>query len=190
MPTQQEIAVALQGAIRLAKLDGSGLNFFDRTLDGFWKSFFAAAMVAPLLIAVTYMTEPPTPDSVSWLKIAVVEASAYATRWLAYPVLMLHLTELLGRRSRYFDFMVPYNWVNVPQTMLWAMVSLVTTIGVLPNMMSQGLWLVAFVSIIVYQWFVAKVGLMVPGNIAAMLVLLDLAVSLGIGAVKLRLLGI
>ena len=60
IPSTTEIAYAFYGAWRLAHLDASGLKYFDTSLDGFWKSFFAAVLVAPAyaLIVVTEITGP------------------------------------------------------------------------------------------------------------------------------------
>ena len=44
IPTTREIVFGLYGAWRLAHLDRGGLGYFDASVEGFWKSFFAAAM--------------------------------------------------------------------------------------------------------------------------------------------------
>ena len=47
IPSPLEIAYGIYGAWRLARLDVTGMEVFDRTVAGFWKSFFAAVLVAP-----------------------------------------------------------------------------------------------------------------------------------------------
>tara|TARA_B000000441_G_C21433914_1_gene172702 strand:+ start:282 stop:512 length:231 start_codon:yes stop_codon:yes gene_type:complete len=44
------ISVGLSGAIRLIKLDSQGLDYFGDTTADFWRSFLAAAVVAPLFL--------------------------------------------------------------------------------------------------------------------------------------------
>jgi hypothetical protein len=189
MPNQGEVAAALQGAIRLARLDAGGLAYFDRTLDGFWRSFFAALMLVPVQIALMLLGDGSDGlRDVDPFRLVAVEAIAYALHWLAYPCLMLLVVDVLDRRARFFDFMVPYNWANVPQTVLLLLVAVLTASGVLPMVFTQLLWIAAFSSILVYQWFVAKVGLGVPGRTAALLVLLDLGVHLVIWALQDRIL--
>lgn len=47
MPKFSEIATALYGAYRLARLDPQGMQYFDLSIGGFWRSFFAAVLMAP-----------------------------------------------------------------------------------------------------------------------------------------------
>ena len=47
MPDRQEVLSALYGAYRLAWFDVSGMTFLNLTVEGFWRSFFAAVLVAP-----------------------------------------------------------------------------------------------------------------------------------------------
>ena len=57
IPSVTEIAYALYGAWRLARLDSGGMGYFDRSIAGFWKSFFAALLVAPghiLLLVIEF----------------------------------------------------------------------------------------------------------------------------------------
>ena len=47
MPDHEEVLHSLYGAYRLAFLDRSGMSHFNLSVDGFWRSFFAAVLVAP-----------------------------------------------------------------------------------------------------------------------------------------------
>ena len=48
MPSLAEVARAIYGAWRLMLFDADGMTFFDLSTGGFWRSFFAAVVVAPL----------------------------------------------------------------------------------------------------------------------------------------------
>jgi hypothetical protein len=189
LPSANEVRAALFGSVQLARLDAAGLQFFDRTLGGFWRSFFAAILIAPAQLFLLAVTRE-IPAEVSTVRAVVVETSSYAMAWLAYPFVMLLVVDLLKRRERFFDYMVPYNWTNVPQAMLLLIVALLIAGGVLPARAGNVLWYVALGSIMVYQWFVAKVGLRISGLVAVVLVLLDLSLALSIGQITRQLLGI
>jgi hypothetical protein len=189
LPSANEVRAALVGSVRLARLDASGLQLFDRTLGGFWRSFFAAILIAPTQLFLLAVTRE-IPDDVSVVRAVVVEASSYAMAWLAFPVVMLLVVDLLKRRERFFDYMVAYNWTNVPQAILLLIVTLLIAGGVLPGRLGDVLWYVALGSILTYQWFVAKVGLRISGLVAVALVLLDLVLALSIGAITRQLLRI
>ena len=47
IPDQQEVIRSIYGAWRLPWLDRSGMGHFNLSVDGFWRSFFAAVLVAP-----------------------------------------------------------------------------------------------------------------------------------------------
>ena len=184
-PRVSEITDALHGAIRLAQLDATGLRYFDRTVGGFWRSFFAAILIAPVWIAlVVWRGEIPAGTGVT--RAIAVEAISYAVSWLAYPFLMLLVVDLVRRRERFFDYMVPYNWASVPAN---GMFLIVTAVGsLLPDRLYLLISAMAVVSVLIYQWFIARVGLVVSASTAVALVLLDFLLYLAIDLITQRLL--
>ena len=50
MPTRTEIGRSLYGAWRLLLLDPTGVQWFELSIAGFWRSFFAAALIAPVYV--------------------------------------------------------------------------------------------------------------------------------------------
>jgi len=185
VPSLSEIADALRGAIRLAQLDAAGLRYFDRTLGGFWRSFFAAVLIAPVRV-VLVIWSGEVPSGTGLVRAIAVETIAYAVSWLIYPFAMLFVVDLLRRRERYFDYMVPYNWANVPAAGLFLIVAAVGSL--LPDQVYLFVSLMAFVSVLIYQWFIARVGLVVSATAAVALVLLDLVLYFAIAHVTERLL--
>jgi hypothetical protein len=176
VPSTTEITEALHGTIRLARLDATGLRYFDRTVDGFWRSFFAAVMIAPAHIMLLLLTRR-VPEGASGLRVAAIELIAYAIGWLAFPCAMLLVADLLKRRARYFDYMVAYNWCNVPQIGLLLFVTGLGAAGVLPGLLGLFVVRIALVSILIYQWFIARVGLSISATAAVALVLLDFVIG-------------
>src|SRR5438128_114186 len=134
MPTTAwlEVRLALVGALRLAKGDRGGLACFDRSLDGFWRSFRAAAIAYPLyLMLLTMRVSVAEWERSGGLHILTVETIAYIIAWVAFPLIMLTVTRWIDRAHRFFDFMVPYNWSQVPQSALFVLVGLEPESGVL-----------------------------------------------------------
>jgi hypothetical protein len=185
VPRLSEITDALRGAIQLAQLDATGLRYFDRTAGGFWRSFFAAILIAPVR-AVLIVLSGEVPSGIGLARAIAVETIAYAVSWLIYPFAMLLAVDLLKRRERFFDYMVPYNWANVPAAGLFLIVA--ATGFVLPDRVYLFVSLMAFVSVLIYQWFIARVGLVVSATAAVALVLLDLVLYFAIAHITERLL--
>jgi hypothetical protein len=173
-----EVRLALAGTLRLARGDRGGLACFDRSLDGFWRSFRAAVISYPLYLVLLAMrvSVAEWQHSGGW-RIVTVETIGYVIAWVAFPLLMLNATRWIGRAHRFFDFMVPYNWCQVPQSALFVLVGLVSAGGMLSTQASETIEIVAAIATLVYEWFIARVALDTTGLLAVFVVLLDLVLG-------------
>jgi len=174
-----EARLALIGTLRLARGDRGGLFCFDRSLDGFWRSFRAAAIAFPLYLVLLSMrvTVADWQRAGGW-RILTVETIAYVIGWLAFPLAMVTVTQWLRRAHHFFDFMVPYNWCQVPQSALFVVVGLESESGVLSPTASGAIEVAAAVAVLVYEWFIARVALETSATAAAFIVLIDLVLGI------------
>jgi hypothetical protein len=170
--------LALAGSLRLARGEPGGLSFFDRSLDGFWRSFRAAVICYPLYLVLLSMrvSVADWQRSGGW-RIVVVETIGYVIAWVAFPLMMLTVTRWIGRAHRFFDFMVPYNWCQVPQSALFVLIGLVSAGGALGVRVSAAIEIGAAIATLVYEWFIARVALSTTGLAAVFVVLLDLVLG-------------
>jgi hypothetical protein len=163
----------MMGVLRLAQMDKTGLEFFDRSVSGFWRAFYAAALVLPIYAATLLVVSDVANDPSLWL----IVAPGYAVGWLAFPCLMLTLADLMDRRQRYFDFMVPYLWSALPQNALLCAMTLLSVSGLLPKEVSELPLVCAFFCVLAYKWYLARVGLEVSGGAALGVVVVDVALD-------------
>ena len=179
-----EVQLALAGCLRLARGDRGGLACFDRSLDGFWRSFRAAVICYPLYLVLLAMrvSMAEWQTSGGW-RIVTVETIGYVVAWVAFPLLMLNVVRWIGRVDRFFDFMVPYNWCQVPQSALFVLVGLVSAGGVLSTQASEAMDLAAAIATLLYEWFIARVALDTTGLVAVFVVVLDLVLGVLISRV-------
>ena len=63
LPGLNEIAGSLIGAMRLFRRDAGGLQNFNMTEDGFWRSFFAIALAGPMSICAELILGEPSAHS-------------------------------------------------------------------------------------------------------------------------------
>jgi hypothetical protein len=180
-----EVSLAFTGALRLARGDRAGLACFDRSLDGFWRSFRAAAITYPLYLVLLTMRV----SVVEWQRsggwqIVIVETIGYVIAWVAFPLIMLAVTRRIGRAHRFFDFMVPYNWCQVPQSALFVLVGVGTESRILSPGAGQSLDIVAAVATLIYEWYIARVALETTGSTAIFVVLVDLALGVFINRIS------
>ena len=173
-----EAQLALVGTLRLARGDRGGLSCFDRSLDGFWRSFLAAVISYPLYLVLLTMrvSVAEWERSGAW-RIVTVETIGYVIAWVGFPLLIFYVLRWLGRAHRFFDFMVPYNWCQVPQSALFVLVGLVSVGGMLSAQASETIDMLAAIATLVYEWFIARVALDTTGLVAALVVLLDLVLG-------------
>jgi hypothetical protein len=180
MPTAawREVRFALVGVLRLARGDRGGLSCFDRSIDGFWRSFRAAVIAYPLyLILLTMKVTVAEWQKSGGLWIVSVETIAYVIAWSAFPLIMVTVTRWLDRAHRFFDFMVPYNWSQLPQTALFALVGLEAESGVFGAPSGQAVEVVAAIAILVYEWYIARVALDITAVAAVLVVFVDLVLG-------------
>jgi len=181
MPTMawSEVRLALIGALRLARGDRGGLTYFDRSEEGFWRSFRAAVISYPLYLVLLSMrvTVAEWERSGAFL-IITVETIAYVIAWTAFPLLMLIVVQRIGRAQRFFDFMVPYNWSQLPQSALFVLVGLESESGVLGTQPAQAIEIAAAVAVLVYEWFIARVALDTTAAAAVFVVFVDLLLGI------------
>lgn len=184
LPTWIEVQLALGGALRLAVGDRRGLGFFDTSIDGFWRSFRAAALCFPLyLILVAFRVSSPQWERSGVPVVLIVETISYVISWVAFPLLVLPLARLIGRENRFLAFMVVYNWSQIPQTALFVLVVLDAATGLLTPGSVAFARLAAAIAVLAYEWYIARVTLAATGAQAMLVVIADLVLASALGRV-------
>ncbi|MFN0041838.1 MAG: hypothetical protein ACKVSF_01335 [Alphaproteobacteria bacterium] len=177
--SEREAAQALRGAYRLARFDARGLDDFDASPGGAWRSFFAAVLVAPghALILAFHLSSSGSPESDGW-HAGALHALAFAIEVAAYPLLMRHVAMAMGRGTRWTLFVAANNWSMVVQ--LGYHLAALGAVELLPGGAGMALATVLFGLVLAYAWFVARSALAIGGPAAAGVVLLDIALSFSI----------
>lgn len=177
MITAREASAALFGAFRLARFDGAGLRFFDDSLGGFWRSFYAAVLAAPFYAVLVYADFSGDPAETDLFRYWLVQAVGYGVGWVIFPLVMVGISRLLDREARYLRYMVAYNWSAVVQAALF------TPFGVISGFSGPEVGLATFPAIVavgyvlVYAWFVAREALGITAFQAVAIVALDQVLS-------------
>jgi hypothetical protein len=177
IPTRQEFAAAFAGVRGLLKLDARAFATFDASHDGFWKSFWAAAILAPFAAAMVARQAMEAPPESPWRFVAF-QIIGYAVSWLAYPLAMVRISAMLGRSDRYFAYMVPYNWFQLVDIVFQGPLLVLALAGILPQQVEALLTLVVLGAELGYGWYIAKNALRVSGGTAAALVVIDQLISI------------
>jgi hypothetical protein len=176
MLTKAELAVALTGVRRVLLCKADAFDQFDATPRGFWNSFWVAFLILPvwafLLVDQESAAGHPQP-----FRYFAIQGIGYAISWIAYPLIMIRISDFLDRWPRYFRYMVAYNWFQLVQTIVWLPLVLLIDAGA-PQSLVALIWLATHGVLLGYSWFIARRGLKVEAGTACALVLIDLLLSL------------
>lgn len=178
MPSYAEIRRSVEAAWLLARGDQRGMALFDLSVDGFWRSFAAALLVAPAyaLVLADQYAHLGWPESPWWTILA--EAISYLSGWVAFPIAAIFLTRLLGLASRYVPLIIANNWSAVVQMGIYTVVVVVGAL--LPAEMRALALLLTTLTVLAYQWFVIRTALGTGGGTALGLVVIDVLLSMAV----------
>lgn len=194
MPLNQEVARSIFAAWRIARFDAGAMNYFNLTLEGFWRSFFAAGLVLPFYLVLTGLqfsrftgiTEAEATPSqlalgdVSLMAFVAVDLVNFACAWVAWPLLMVPIAGFFGLSRNYVPYIIATNWASVLQRGLLIAVNVLMLSGVFPQGLVAVLVVIAYVSVLYYDYLIARAGLDCEIATAIGLVALKAVVTIGI----------
>ena len=183
-----ELNKSLFGAYRLARLDPGGVVFFDTSIEGFWKSFFAAILVAPLFFALLAFKSNNISIEINMLRYFAIEGTAYIIGWFWFPLMIYSLTQTLNLGKNYLQFIVSYNWCSVIQNTVYLPFAILFELNIVSGTTAQIFNLILLSMIVTYIWFIAKVTLDTTTLVAGGIVVLDICLWLALSFVTQSLL--
>ncbi len=177
MISAREAGIGIFGAWQLAKFNAQGQQFFDNTVTAFWRSFYAAVIALPAYAIMALLQLPAKQVAVGPFGMLVIEGIAYVIAWTMFPLVMFHVANLIDRSQWFCRYIAAYNWAVVLQISLFLVVMAAAASGILPPALAGLITFLAFIAVLAYQWFIARVMLEISGAAAAGIVLLDLVIS-------------
>ncbi len=157
MLTVSEIVRSVYGVWRLAGFDAIGMEWLDRSAEGFWRSFRVAILLAPVEIVTMAIHLTAIPNIEPFAFILITATIAYVISWTVYPVLSHPLIAALGRSERYAGYITAINW---SQVLLSAVVLALTLLDfVMPAVVTDLFRLAFFIGWGVYHWFITRTAL-------------------------------
>ncbi len=179
----QETTTSLYGALRLAFGDPNGLIFFNVSHLGFWRSFTAAIIVAPIFIIFLNVRYLMGENDVNIVRFILVHAIAYVIGWVAFPLLVSYVVALLNKSQNFIRFIIAINWASVPQNFIYLPFAILVEARLIQGDSSFAIGLLLLVLVFCYTWFITKSALEISSLIAAGIVILDLILSILISSI-------
>lgn len=158
-PGVTETASSLWGLNRILRLDPRGIEAFNLSVDGFWNSFAVAFVTLPFYLIQSSLYFAATDQEIHWLRFLGMEVVGFTLGWLVLPTVMISISRALGCFDRYFHYMVPYNWFQLVVAAVLLPLSIVQSVGLLPQGLVALLFLITTSAFLMYGWFIARHGL-------------------------------
>lgn len=175
LPGLNEIAGSLIGAMRLFRRDAGGLQNFNMTEDGFWRSFFAIALAGPMSIcAELILGEPSTHSAVATTSRTAV---TLVLQWVGFVLIMYYFTQVTGLAQRFMQFVIAYNWCTVVASAVMIIPALLAGFGLASRDLALFALFFLLLVMLSYSWFVARESLQTSGAIAASIVAIDFSLA-------------
>jgi hypothetical protein len=188
MSALRSLSCGMYGAWRFARLDRGAMLWFDRGIDGLWRSFWAAAVAYPgFIVLLVLRTAPAQWQASGGWRVLAVETIGYVIGWTLFPLVILPFCRWLGRAGEAIDFIIAYNWSQVLQTGLFLGLAALEGGGLMPGAAAGPIFGLAFLAVLAYEWFIARVALDAGGVAATAVVLIDLVLNAVVQRVTLSL---
>jgi hypothetical protein len=181
IPDRAEIVSSLIGAWRLFRFDPDAMRWFDTTMEGFWRSFFAAVLALPsfvfaFTVQVATMEDPPEAALA-----AIAGAIAYAASWVAFPVVAAFVVRPMGYGRMYVPYIVAHNWTGALVAQAYLVVEILIQLGIFAGDLAGFVKIILFAVTLWYAWRVARVALDASVSVAGAMVVLAFGLDLLIG---------
>ncbi|NOZ42056.1 MAG: hypothetical protein GXP02_02655 [Alphaproteobacteria bacterium] len=175
------------GAWQLVKLNPRAMDYFDKSAEGFWKSFWAIPLVAPLFFL--------------WVKVSYVKAVELGYRGPIeanvltfivglplFALVMVLFTRFLKIDTHYSSMVIAYNWLSVVIYFITLPLDLLMRIGPMPINIAVLLTVAVIFYLRIYvTWFMFKQSLQVSSALAIGVLVFEFLFQLSVMAVFLRL---
>ena len=167
MISPREATLALAGAVRLAKFDAKGTLFFNATVNGFWNSFWVAALILPFHLLHSALLWQSQDIPTTALRYFSLEIIMYGMGWVALPLAMVYVCRAMDWSDRFLKYGVANNWSDLIVSAITLPVQIAIVTGLLTGAAMSMVLAVIIVYSIGVAWFVARHALNISG-LAAM----------------------
>lgn len=185
MLTLTDMRNALTGSFLLARRDTSGLRFFDVSLDGFWRSFLVIIPIAPFYVWYAIQEIQLVAELGTKSVYLVVNAGFIALKvillvldWFIFPIVMIFITRLVLAWPRYIAFIAVYNWSSLFLVTILIPPALLYASGLITAETATFINLFFAVFVLYFRWYTARSVLETDVIASALIVVLDLTLSL------------
>ena len=182
-----EIGRAIDGALLLLRSDPAGMQRFDVSVEGFWRSFGVLLLLLPAFAIFFAFERAALLSGAVEMAVPYDDTRFYVSRlaalvlgWVDYPLVLALIAGPLGFGRRYVPLVVALNWVSILAVLPMLVPPLLALFGFIDIAMASQLGLFALGLVLWYQYRVTRIAAAAPRLLAAGLVVLDLVLTIGL----------
>ena len=183
-----EIVNSLYGSLQLAWGDKNGINYFNTSHLGFWRSFTAAIIVAPIFALLLNVRYAVSSNDINFFRFVSIYAIAYIIGWVAFPIIINYVTDVLGHGKKFVRYIIIYNWASVLQNFIYLPFAILVEAQLIHGTAASIIGLCLLSLVFLYTAFITKTALDVSNGIAAAIIVFDLILSVIISATTQKVL--
>ncbi|MCY4191120.1 MAG: hypothetical protein OXC54_03630 [Rhodospirillaceae bacterium] len=181
MSVWQEAKQSVGGAVRVMRMDPNALQDFNLTIDGYWRSFYAAVYLAPIYIL--FLLSVPVPQDVSIGRFWLIEIINYPLNWALWPLISYYICRGAGLVDKYTTYITVYNWAQIILSGL-RMALIIIAFALFPLAVTSNLIVLSLIVVLAAEALIIRLTLDVSWPQALLIESLAFVIALLLGLVK------
>jgi len=181
MSVWEEAKESVRGSIRVMRMDPDALKHFNLTLEGYWRSFYAAAYLIP--IYVLFLLIAPIPKGVSTERFWLIEIINYPLSWTLWPLISYYICRGAGVLDKYTTYITVYNWAQIILSGA-RMALIILSFALFPLALTSNLIVLTLIIVLAVEALIIRLILGVSWPQAVLIEGLAFVIALMLGVVK------
>ncbi len=178
-----EALSSIIGAFDLLMRDEQGMQKFNLSANGFWRSFGAILIIIPIYLFAASTDWSAAAGGEPGDFSAIRSLISLSIQWVVWPVVALYLLRALSVEKFYARYITVFNWTMVVAMIISAVPSIVIATGLAwPQAVVFLSFMLLFITLY-FEWYITSKSLGTPMGVTAAIVAADFVVSLAIGTV-------
>lgn len=172
-----EISRSVTGCYRFVRGDKQAFQYFNLSIEGFYRSFLAMALIIPVIIIYSLVFARMSEQEINLFSLVFHEMAISFVSWTIYLSALYMLARYFGVAGNFPTFVIVYNWSQVFFALIWLPLTVLAITLKSPSAM-------AIVSMIFisasyfYLWYIIMRSLAVATMTAVGFAVLEFLVSL------------
>jgi hypothetical protein len=180
---------SVDAAFALVMRDKRAWDKFDLSVEGFYRSFLAILVVAPMNIVTDIIATnvvnverlkqgKPALTQAYGMPEALFSTITFVLQWMIFPIAMIFVLRFLGLTHRYAPLIVAHNWGTIVVYLFSLVPFLLYASGIVGAGDVAGLYMIVLVFTLYYRYYTAETALDAGWSVAASVALLGFVLQI------------